>query len=302
LLDAPRLSERAQTRVLVKDEAQNPTASFKARGMSAAVTRAKRLGAPSLVAPSAGNAGGALSAYGARAGLPVTVFLPADTPQILIEECRTYGADVRLVDGLIDEAGRRAAAFSQETGAFNVATLREPYRIEGKKTMAYELVEQLGGVPDAIVYPTGGGTGLVGMWKAFDELERAGWIDARRPRMYSVQAEGCAPIVRAFESGAEKAAPWEDAQTAAWGLRVPGALGDRLILRALRDSGGAALAVSEVALVDAMARMRTLEGIDAAEEGGAALAALDALLAAGSRFDGPVVLFNTGSALKYAPR
>jgi len=302
LLEAPRLSERAGVRVLVKDEAQNPTASFKARGMSAAVTRAKRLGATALVAPSAGNAGGALAAYGARAGLPVTVFLPMDTPPILIEECRTYGADVRLVDGLIDEAGRRAAAFAQETGAFNVATLREPYRIEGKKTMAYELVEQLGAVPAAIVYPTGGGTGLVGMWKAFDELEEAGWIDARRPRMYSVQAEGCAPIVRAFESGAEKAEPWQDAQTAAWGLRVPGALGDRLILRALRDSGGAALAVSEGAMREAMGRVRTLEGIDAAEEGGAALAALDKIGATGARFDGPVVLFNTGSALKYAPR
>jgi threonine synthase len=301
LLEAPRLSEHV--RVLVKDEAQNPTASFKARGMSAAVTRAKHLGAVALVAPSAGNAGGALAAYGARAGLPVTVFLPRDTPAILIEECRTYGADVRLVDGLIDAAGRLAAAFSQETGAFNVATLREPYRIEGKKTMAYELVEQLGAVPAAIVYPTGGGTGLVGMWKAFDELEAAGWIDARRPRMYSVQAEGCAPIVRAFESGADKAEPWVDAQTAAWGLRVPGALGDRLILRALRESGGSALAVSEAAMSDGMSRLRRLEGIDAGEEGGAALAALDALLAAGTRFDdGPVVLFNTGSALKYAPR
>ena len=301
LLEAPRLS--GHVRVLVKDEAQNPTASFKARGMSAAVTRAKHLGAVALVAPSAGNAGGALAAYGARAGLPVTVFLPRDTPAILIEECRTYGADVRLVDGLIDAAGRLAAAFSQETGAFNVATLREPYRIEGKKTMAYELVEQLGAVPAAIVYPTGGGTGLVGMWKAFDELEAAGWIDARRPRMYSVQAEGCAPIVRAFESGADKAEPWVDAQTAAWGLRVPGALGDRLILRALRESGGSALAVSEAAMSDGMSRLRRLEGIDAGEEGGAALAALDALLAAGTRFDdGPVVLFNTGSALKYAPR
>ena len=300
LLEAPHVS--ATVHVLVKDEAQNPTASFKARGMSAAVTRAKHSGATGLVAPSAGNAGGALSAYGARAGIPVTVFLPADTPPILIEECRTYGADVRLVDGLIDEAGRRAAAFAKETGAFNVATLREPYRIEGKKTMAYELVEQLGGVPDAIVYPTGGGTGLVGMWKAFDELEAAGWIDARRPRMYSVQAEGCAPIVRAFERGADAAEPWADAHTAAWGLRVPGALGDRLILRALRESGGGAVAVSEAAMGDAMQRLRRLEGIDAGEEGGAALAALEALLARGVPFAGPVVLFNTGSALKYAPR
>jgi len=288
--------------LLVKDESRNPTGSFKARGMSVAVTRAKILGARALVAPSAGNAGGALSAYGARAGIPVTVFLPADTPAILIEECRSYGADVRLVDGLIDDAGKQAAAFAGETGAFNVATLREPYRIEGKKTMAYELVEQLDGVPAAIFYPTGGGTGLVGMWKAFDELEAAGWIDARRPKMISVQAEGCAPIVRAFETGAEKAERWENAQTAAWGLRVPGALGDRLMLRAIRDSGGTAIAVSELAMREAMLALRKVEGIDASEEGGAAVAAFVELSARGMHFDGPVVIFNTGSALKYAPR
>jgi threonine synthase len=288
--------------VLVKDEAQNPTASFKSRGMAAAVTRAKRLGATALVAPSAGNAGGALSAYGARAGIPVTVFLPLDTPAILIEECSSYGADVRLVDGLIDEAGRLAAAFARETGAFNVATLREPYRIEGKKTMAYELVEQLGGIPAAIVYPTGGGTGLIGMWKAFDELQAAGWIGAERPKLYSVQAEGCAPVVRAFETGRDAAEPWQNASTAAWGLRVPSALGDRLMLRALRESHGSAIAVSEEAMGDAMARIRRFEGIDAGEEGGAALAAFETLLRGGARFDGTVILFNTGSALKYAPR
>jgi threonine synthase len=304
LLHAERLERKLglEQPLYVKEEAQNPTGSFKARGMSAAVTCARRLGATAFVAPSAGNAGGALAAYGARASVPVTVFLPQDTPPILIEECRTYGADVRLVDGLIDEAGRRAAAFSIETGAFNLATLREPYRIEGKKTMGYELVEQLGGVPAAIVYPTGGGTGLIGMWKAFDELEEAGWLDARRPAMVSVQAEGCAPIVRAFERGDEHAEPWSDAHTAAWGLRVPGALGDRLILRALRESHGDAVAVSEDGMAAGMATLRRVEGIDASEEGGAALAALEKLLERGKKFDGPVVLFNTGSALKYAPR
>ncbi len=286
----------------VKDESRNPTASFKSRGMSAAVTVAKRLGVPGLVAPSAGNAGGALAAYGARAGLPVTVFLPRDTPAILIEECHTYGARVELVDGLIDDAGRLATLFAQETGAFNVATLREPYRIEGKKTMAYELVEDLGCVPAAIVYPTGGGTGLVGMWKAFDELQEAGWIGAERPMMISVQAQNCAPIVRAFTNGADHAERWVDATTAAWGLRVPTALGDRLMLRALRDSNGRALAVSEAAMARDMRALREVEGIDACEEGGAALAALRVLLADGVTFTGPIVLFNTGSALKYGPR
>jgi threonine synthase len=304
LLRADRLGERVVLDVplLIKDESRNPTGSFKARGMSAAVTRAKALGASALVAPSAGNAGGALSAYGARAELPVTVFLPADTPAILIEECRTYGADVRLVNGLIDDAGKQAAAFAKETGAFNVATLREPYRIEGKKTMAYELIEQLGSVPSAIFYPTGGGTGLIGMWKAFDELEAAGWIDDRRPMMFSIQADHCAPIVRAFEAGADHAERWENAQTAAWGLRVPGALGDRLMLRAIRDSGGAAIAVSEEAMKTQMLALRSFEGIDASEEGGAAVAGLIAAIARGFEFPGPVVVFNTGSALKYAPR
>jgi threonine synthase len=304
LLRADRLGERLALDVplFIKDESRNPTGSFKARGMSAAVTRAKALGATALVAPSAGNAGGALSAYGARAALPVTVFLPADTPAILIEESRTYGADVRLVDGLIDDAGKQAAAFAKETGAFNVATLREPYRIEGKKTMAYELIEQLGAVPAAIVYPTGGGTGLVGMWKAFDELEAAGWIDERRPMMISVQAEHCAPIVRAFERGEDHAERWENAQTVAWGLRVPGALGDRLMLRAIRESHGTAIAVSDDAMKVQMLALRSLEGIDASEEGGAAVAGLIGAVARGLEFAGPVVVFNTGSALKYAPR
>jgi threonine synthase len=304
LLRAERLEDelRLGAPLFVKDESQNPTGSFKSRGMSAAVTCAKRLGAPALVTPSAGNAGGALAAYGARAGLPVTVFLPHDTPPILIEECRTYGARVELVAGLIDEAGRRAAAHAAATGAFNVATLREPYRIEGKKTMAYELAEQLGGVPAAIVYPAGGGTGLIGMWKAFDELEALGWIGPERPAMIAVQAEGCAPIVRAFRSGAEMAEPWARAHTAAWGLRVPAALGDRLMLRAIRASCGLALAVSEAAMRAGMLALRARCGIDAGEEGGATLAALRAALAQGWKSAGPVVLFNTGSALKYGPR
>src|SRR6202171_1697671 len=202
----------------------------------------------------------------------------------------------------MDDAGKQAAKFAQETGAFNVATLREPYRIEGKKTMAYELIEQLGRVPAGIVYPTGGGTGLVGMWKAFDELESLGWIDARRPKMISVQAENCAPIVRAYESGADHAARWENAQTAAWGLPVPAAIGDRLMLRAIRDSRGTAIAVSEIAMHENMLAVRSNEGIDASEEGGAAVAGLQVAVARGMEFDGPVVLFNTGSALKYAPR
>jgi threonine synthase len=304
LVRTDRLERRlgVDVSLYVKDESRNPTGSFKSRGMSAAVTRAKRLGAPGLVAPSAGNAGGALAAYGARAGLPVTVFLPRDTPPILVEECRTYGARVELVDGLIDDAGRLAAAHAADTGDFNLATLREPYRIEGKKTMAYELVLELGDVPAAIVYPTGGGTGLIGMWKAFDELEALGWINGRRPKMFSVQADGCAPIVRAFERGDTSAVRWEGATTAAWGLRVPSALGDRLMLQAIRASHGAALAVSEDAMHDGMLELRTHEGIDACEEGGAALAALRELLARGERLEGPVVLFNTGSALKYGPR
>jgi threonine synthase len=284
----------------VKDESRNPTGSFKARGMSVAVTCAKRLGAAHLVAPSAGNAGVALAAYGARAGLPVTVFLPRDTPPNVLEQCRTYGAHCHPVDGLIDEAGKKAEAFAREHEAFNVATLREPYRIEGKKTMAYELIEQLGALPAAIFYPTGGGTGLIGMWKAFDELQALGWIDAGRPHMFAVQAEGCAPIVHAFQAGAERAERVSDARTAAWGLRVPAALGDRLMLSAIRASKGAALAVSEQAMGEGMMELRALEGIDAAEEGGAALAGLR--LERDRNFNGPVVLFNTGSALPYGPR
>ncbi len=288
--------------VYVKDEGQNPTGSFKARGMSVAVTMAKRLGVPSLVAPSAGNAGGALAAYGARAGLAVRVYVPRDTPRILLDEMRDYGAEVVLVDGLIDEAGRLAAAHARESGAFNVATFREPYRVEGKKTMGFELVEQYGSVPGTIVYPTGGGTGIVAMWKAFAELEELGWIGDERPVMISVQAEGCAPIVAAFERGDESATPIENGATKMWGLRVPGGIGDRLTLRAIYESHGRAIAVSDEAAERAMYDLHRTEGIDATEEGGATLAALRILLASGATLPAPIVLFNTATSLKYAPR
>ncbi len=288
--------------VYVKDEAQNPTGSFKSRGMSAAVTVAKRLGVPALVAPSAGNAGGALAAYGARAGIGVRVYVPRDTPRLLVEEIQGYGAEVVFVDGLIDDAGRVAAGYARETGAFNVATFREPYRVEGKKTMGYELVEQLGGVPGTILYPTGGGTGLVGMWKAFDELEQLGWIGAERPAMIAVQAAGCAPIVRAFGRGEESAARVEDGATKMWGLRVPGGIGDRLSLRVLRESHGDAIAVTDDQADAAMRDLHRQEGIDATEEGGATLAAFRLLLAGGAELLTPIVLFNTATSLKYAPR
>jgi threonine synthase len=286
----------------LKDEGQNPTGSFKARGMSVAVTVAKRLGAAALVAPSAGNAGSALAAYGARAGLPVRVYVPRDTPALLIDEMRGYGADVVLVDGLIDDAGRIAAQYAQEHGAFNCATFREPYRVEGKKTMAYELVEQIGDAPGTIVYPTGGGTGLVAMWKAFDELEALGWIGSARPVMVCVQAEGCAPIVRAFNAGEELAARVENGTTAMWGLRVPGGIGDRLSLRALRESRGHAVAVSDEAADAAMREIHRREGIDVTEEGAATLAGLRLLRDAGVHLPPPIVLFNTATSLKYWPR
>ena len=286
----------------VKDESQNPTGSFKARGMSVAVTVAKRLGATAFVAPSAGNAGSALAAYGARAGLPVRVYVPRDTPALLVEEMEGYGADVLFVDGLIDDAGRLAGEYARSAGAFNVATFREPYRVEGKKTMAYELVEQLGRVPGTILYPTGGGTGLVAMWKAFGELERLGWIDSRRPVMISVQAEGCAPIVQAFARGDESATRVADGKTRMWGLRVPGGIGDRLSLRALRESHGDAIAVSDDAATEAMRELHRREGIDATEEGGATLAALRIMLGRNVTLPRPIVLFNTGTSLKYFPR
>ncbi len=289
-------------RLFVKDESPNPTNSFKARGLSAAVTRAFYLGATVLSIPTAGNAGNALAAYAARAGLGARVFMPRDVKAPFIRECELYGAEVELVDGLITDAGRVAAERGGPLGWYDVSTLKEPYRIEGKKTMGYELAEQLGWtLPDWIVYPTGGGTGMVGLWKAFAEMATLGWIDAgRRPRMVSVQAAGCAPIVRAFDAGAEKAGTWENARTIADGLRVPRAIGDFLVLRAVRESGGTAVAVGDDEMVAGMKELGRLEGISAAPEGGAALEALRILVARERiRPDDTVVLFNTGGALKY---
>jgi threonine synthase len=292
---------RVTERVHVKDESRNPTGSFKARGMAAAVSVAKHLGARALAAPSAGNAAGALAAYGARAGLPVTVAMPDDTPRAFVEECRLYGADVRLVPGTISDAGKHLREHGP-AGAFDVSTLREPYRIEGKKTMAYELVEQLGGrLPDVVLYPTGGGTGLVGMWKAFDEMEVLGWIPrGARPRLVSVQVTGCAPVVKAFDEGAERTAAWPDPKTRAYGLRVPSPLGGFLCLRALRETRGTAVAVSEEATERATRELAAQSGIDVCPEGGAAWAALDVLRARGFvKESDEVVVFNTGTGLKY---
>jgi threonine synthase len=290
------------SRLFVKDESLNPTNSFKARGLSAAVTRAVRLGATTLAVPSAGNAANALAAYAAAAGVEAKVFMPRDVKPPFIRECELYGAEVTLVDGLITDAGRVAAERGKPAGWYDVSTLKEPYRIEGKKTMAYELGEQLGwAFPDWIVYPTGGGTGMVGMWKAFEELEAIGWkASGTRPRMVAVQAEGCAPIVRAFEGGHERSEMWQQARTVADGLRVPKAIGDFLVLRAIRESGGTALAVSDADMIAGMRELGRREGISAAPEGGAALHAIQALAAGGRiRPSDTVVLFNTGGALKY---
>jgi threonine synthase len=303
LLHAPRLGRSlGLSRLFIKDESLNPTNSFKARGQSTAVTRARALGASTLSVPSAGNAGCAMAAYAASAGLEARVFLPRDVKQPFADECALYGATTTLVDGLITDAGRIAAEMGRPLGWYDVSTLKEPYRLEGKKTMAFELAEQLDWRwPDWIIYPTGGGTGLVGMWKGFDELETIGWVEPnRRPRMVSVQAEGCAPIVRAFAAGQDRADPVVGAHTIADGLRVPAAVGDFLMLRILRDSGGTALTVTDAAMVDGMRRMGRLEGISAAPEGGAALAALDQLVENGTIVaDDLVVLFNTGGAYKY---
>jgi len=289
-------------RLYIKDESLNPTNSFKARGQSAAITRAKYLGARTIALPTAGNAGNAASAYSAAAGLACEVFIPKDAKRPFVDECRLYGANVTLVDGLITDAGRICAEKGGPLGWYDVSTLKEPYRIEGKKTMAYELAEQMNWEwPDWIIYPTGGGTGMVGMWKAFDEIERIGWVTStRRPKMVSVQAEHCAPIVRAFQQGTEKAQPWEHASTLADGLRVPRAIGDFLILRAVRQSGGTALTVTDREMVEGMLTIGRHAGVSAAPEGGAALAAIEKLVADGSiKPHDSVVLFNTGGALKY---
>ena len=303
LVHAKRLGDAlGLTRLFVKDESLNPTNSFKARGLSAAVTRARTLGASTLSVPSAGNAANAMAAYAARAGLAAQVFMPRDVKRPFVRECELYGAEVTLVDGLITDCGRVAAERGGPLGWYDVSTLKEPYRVEGKKTMGYELAEQMGWMlPDWIFYPTGGGTGMVGMWKAFEEMERIGWIPpGRRPHMVSVQAAGCGPIVRAFQLGTERAEPWQNAHTVADGLRVPRAIGDFLVLRAIRESGGTAIAVDDGPMVEAMREMGRLEGLSAAPEGGATVVALRGLLREGRiDRDDRVVLFNTGGALKY---
>ncbi|HSS62277.1 MAG TPA: threonine synthase [Candidatus Limnocylindrales bacterium] len=304
LQPARRWGDRMGLRHLsVKRESLNPTGSFKARGMAVAVSRAVELGARHLVAPSAGNAGGALAAYAAMAGVLATVIMPADAPAANRDEVLATGARLVLLDGLISDCGRLARIIADETGAFDMSTLKEPYRVEGKKTMGLEIAEQMGWrLPDAIVYPTGGGTGIVGMWKAFDELEALGLVGADRPRMYCVQAEGCAPIVRAIQDGARFAVPWENAATAAAGLRVPSAVGDFLILEAVRKSGGGAIAVSERKMVDAQ---RSLAGWGlgyASLETAAAAAGLEALVESRSIQGGDsVVLFDTGAGFKSEP-
>jgi threonine synthase len=302
--DAPQLAKEIRVRRLwIKDEGLNPTGSFKARGMSAAVTRARALGVPGFVVPTAGNAGAALAAYAAAARLPARVYAPATTPRPILETICTFGADLQLVDGHIGDAGKQARAFAAESGYFDVSTLREPYRIEGKKTMGIEIAEQLGWrLPTHIVYPTGGGTGLIGMWKVFAEMRAWRWLDSEGslPKMIVAQAEGCAPIVRAFAAGEDRATPWENPVTHASGLRVPAPLGDRLILRALRESGGDALAVSEQTIVAGTHRVSKSTGIDAAPEGGCALAVTEQLVAAGRiPRDAEVVVFNTGSGASY---
>lgn len=302
LLPCPALGhEFGLSHLLVKDEGQMPTGSFKARGQAVAVSRAKELGVTSLAIPSAGNAGGAMAQYGARAGMACHVFMPADVPQINRIECVAAGAKTYLVRGLITDCGKIVREGTPHRGWFDVSTLKEPYRVEGKKTMGLELAEQLDWeLPDVILYPTGGGTGLVGMWKAFEELEALGWIGPKRPRMVAVQAEGCAPIARAFHAGAEFAEPFPNAHTMASGIRVPAAVGDFLMLRALRESGGTALTVTD-AEIDAGTRLITRrEGLFVCPEGGALVAALGKLVGDGwIRPDERVVLFNTGTGLKY---
>jgi threonine synthase len=303
LLHADRLAETLPVKIelFIKDEGQNPTQSFKARGMSAAISMAKEFGIKKVAVPSAGNAAGALAAYAARAGMEAFIFMPADTPKANIIECRQTGANVTLIDGLITDCGKIVAERKNAGGWFDVSTLKEPYRVEGKKTMGYELAEQLDGdLPDVILYPTGGGTGLIGMWKAFDEMQQMGWIGSKRPRMISVQSSGCAPIVRAFENGERFAAEFENAATVASGLRVPKAIGDFLILDALRASGGEAVAVDDEELIAAVGEIGSAEGIFAAPEGAACLSALRKLTQQGKINEGEtVVIFNTGSGVKY---
>jgi threonine synthase len=303
LFKTDRLSAKlsANLDLYIKDEGQNPTQSFKARGMTAAISMAKELGVKKVAVPSAGNAAGALAAYAAKAGMEAFIFMPADTPKANIIECEQTGANVTLVDGLITDCGAIVAKRKEAEGWFDVSTLKEPYRVEGKKTMGYELAEQFDWtLPDVIMYPTGGGTGLIGMWKAFDEMENMGWIGPKRPRMVSVQSATCAPIVRAFENGERFADEFENASTVASGLRVPKAIGDFLILDAVRASGGTAISVTDEELVAAVREIGAAEGIFAAPEGAACLPALRKLIDRGEVNEGEtVVIFNTGAGVKY---
>jgi threonine synthase len=302
LIPLPRTAARlGGAQLLVKDEGRLPTASFKARGLVMAVSMAKELGVTQVAMPTNGNAGAALAAYAAVAGMEAVIFCPADTPEINVREIAAQGARVYRVNGYIDDCGAIVGQGVKERGWFDFSTLKEPYRIEGKKTMGLELAEQLGwDLPDAIFYPTGGGTGLIGMWKAFDELEKIGFIGSKRPKMFAVQAEGCAPMVRAFEQGVEFAERWEDAQTIAMGIRVPKAVGDFLILRAVRESGGAALAVSDAAIAAAVRDVARDDGLLLCPEGGATLAAYSRALDEGLiERDARAVLFNCASGLKY---
>jgi len=303
LLAAPALAALLPVGVelFVKDESLNPTQSFKARGMSVAISMAKELGVSALAVPSAGNAAGALAAYAARAGMQAHIFMPRDTPRANIVECHQTGANVTLMDGLINDCGAHVARVKEEMGWFDVSTLKEPYRLEGKKTMGYELAEQLGwNLPDVILYPTGGGTGLIGMWKAFDELEALGFIGAKRPRMVVVQSSGCAPIVRAFHAGERFAEEFPNAHTKASGLRVPKAVGDFMILDALRASNGQAVAVDDAQLLAAVGEIGAAEGLFVAPEGAACLPALRKLMHDGWVRQGEsVVLYNTGAGVKY---
>jgi threonine synthase len=303
LLPAPGLGAAiGLPRLFVKDEGGNPTGSFKARGLAMAVSMAKALGAREVCLPSAGNAGSALAAYAARGGLKAHVFVPRDVARLFLMETAAYGAHVETVDGLITDAGKVCAQQAKEHGWYECATLKEPYRVEGKKTMGYEIAEQMGWkLPDAILYPTGGGTGLIGMWKAFEELEQMGFLPSgQRPRMYAVQAEGCAPIVKAFEEGRDDAPMWEGAQTIAHGIRVPKAIGDFLMLKAMRASHGAGIRVSDAEIVQGIKDASALEGLFVCPEGGACVAALRKLKASGHlSADDVVVAFNTGTGFKY---
>ena len=287
--------------IFIKDEGLNPTTSFKARGLCLAISKANEFGIKEVSIPSAGNAAGAMSAYAALAGMKAFVFMPKDVPLPFINECKALNAEVTLVDGLITDCGKLAAEGVKKFGRFDVSTLKEPYRIEGKKTMGYEIAEQMNWtLPDVIIYPTGGGTGLIGMWKAFDEMEKLGWIDSKRPRMVTVQSAGCAPMVKAFGEKKEFAEMWNGAKTIADGLRVPAAVGDFLILRALRESGGTAVAVTDEEIFESTKTIGRTEGIFAAPEGGATLAALKRLISVGWIDEKEsVVLFNTGSGHKY---